>query len=143
MQSGMLWLSVLESAKLNEKKYIYILWKTSNFEVVGWKILELRKAISKYLHKCRPKEFGDEGEREGKERGKNSYFLLFCFFFFFGSSTRWKKFPFRFYTEIILEVLYRFRKTMGRVVGGNWEKKLTAAVSWLKMQNLSKSIMRK
>lgn len=87
---------------------------TSNFEVVGWAILELGKAISKYLHKCRPKEFGDERKGEGE---KTVIFFYFVSFFFFGSSTRWKKFPFRFYTEIILEVLYRFRKTMGRVGG--------------------------
>lgn len=64
------------------KKYIYILWKTSNFEVVGWKILELRKAISKYLHKCRPKEFGDEGEREERRGEKTVIFFYFVFFFF-------------------------------------------------------------
>lgn len=98
------------------KKYIYIYYgRLQTLKLWGGRFLNLGKpSLSIYINVDQKSLVTRGNERKGE--GKKQLFS-FILFFFFGSSTRWKKFPFRFYTEIILEVLYRFRKTMGRVVG--------------------------
>lgn len=97
MQSGMLWLSVLESAKLNENIYIYIYYgRLQTLKLWGGRFLNLGKpSLSIYINVDQKSLVMRGNERKGE--GKKQLFSFILFFFWLLHEVE----------EISISVLYR------------------------------------